>query len=129
MDILLIEKDHLVRDMVKVGLQLFPEFTVIWGEGYAGINELRQRSFDCVFLGVDSVQGDGMKLLRHMRSFDRATELVLMAPTRVAKELASERTKHNVTGLLTTPIEVTEFFKLIGRMRARRAEAEAARSL
>lgn len=129
MDILLIEKDQLVRDPVKVGLQQFPEFTVTCGEGYAGINELRQRSFDCVFLGVDSLQGEGMKLLRHLRNFDRTTELVVMASHRLAKDLAAEKSKLNIAATLNTPIEVGEFFRLVGRIRARRAEAEAVRAL
>src|SRR5262245_33904526 len=128
MDILLIEKDHLVRDMIRVGLQLFPEFTVTSGEGYAGLNELRQRRFDCVFLVVDSLQGEGMKLLRHLRQFDRGTEVVIMTSSKVAKDLAQEKSKLNIAGTLGVPIEPTEFFRLIGRMRARRAEAEATRS-
>jgi len=129
MDILLIERDQLIRDLVKVGLQQFPEFTVMCGEGYAGVNELRQRSFDCVFLGVDSLQGEGMKLLRHLRQFDRTTELVVMTSHRMAKDLAGEKSKLNIAAMLNTPIEATEFFRLVGRIRARRAEAEAVRSL
>ena len=129
MDILLIERDQLIRDLVKVGLQQFPEFTVMCGEGYVGVNELRQRSFDCVFLGVDSLQGEGMKLLRHLRQFDRTTELVVMTSHRMAKDLAGEKSKLNIAAMLNTPIEATEFFRLVGRIRARRAEAEAVRSL
>ena len=64
MDILLVESDRHVRDQVKVGLQQFQEFNVTWGEGYAALNELRQRRFDCVFIGVDPTSQDGMQLTR-----------------------------------------------------------------
>ena len=63
MEILLVAEDRLVRDQVKVGLQQFPEFSVTTGEGYAAINEARQREFDCVFLGVDFAGTDGFRLL------------------------------------------------------------------
>ena len=122
MEILLIEKDQLLRDQVKVGLQQFSEFTVTSGEGYAAVNELRQRHYDCVFLGFESAQGEGLKLLKHLRGFDRTTELVAMTTPRLAKDLAGEKSKLNIAAFLHTPIEVTEFFRLVGRMRARRAE-------
>ena len=79
MEILLVESDRQVRDQVKVGLQQFPEFNVTVGEGYAALNELRQSRFDCVFIGIDPNGTEGLSLLDHMRSFDRSTDLVVMA--------------------------------------------------
>ena len=76
MEILLVEGDRLVRDQVKVGLQQFPEFSVTTGEGYAAVNEARQREFDCVFLGVDPDGQDGLRLLEHIRSFDADVDVV-----------------------------------------------------
>ena len=122
MDILLVESDRHVRDQVKVGLQQFQEFNVTWGEGYAALNELRQRRFDCVFIGVDPTSQDGMRLLDHMRTFDKATELIVMASSRHAKSMASMKARYGIVGFIHTPIVVNDFFRFLGRFRERRME-------
>jgi DNA-binding NtrC family response regulator len=122
MEVLLVEKDPLVRDHVKVGLQQFPEFHVTVGTGYAGINELRSRHFDCVFLGVDPRQKDTVKLLHHMRSFDTTTELFVMTAPRNVRDMAVDKSKYSIHSFLPTPIEVREFFGLLGRFLERRSD-------
>ena len=125
MDILLVESDRYVRDLVKVGLQQFQEFTVTWGQEYAGLNELRQRRFDCVFLGVDPAGEEGIQLLDHMRSFDRTTELVVMAGSRQIKSMAGIKARYGIVGFIHTPIVVADFFRFLGRFRERRLDRAA----
>ncbi|GAB4151236.1 MAG: hypothetical protein Fur0037_20020 [Planctomycetota bacterium] len=120
MDILLVEKDPLVRDRVKVGLQQFPEFQVTVGDGFMGVNELRQRAFDCVFLGVDPRDEETMLVLKHMRSFDMATELVVMTPVRSLKEIQLLKGRYNITAFLQTPVDPKEYFAFLGRYLERR---------
>ena len=127
MDILLIVCDRLTRDQVKVGLQQFPEFTIVTGEGYAAVNTLRQRHYDCVFLEIDPEDHEGMRLLQHMRSFDRSTEAVVITTERHAKDMLREKSKMNITAFLQMPIRVSEFFRLVSRLRSRRQETEARR--
>jgi len=119
MDILLVERDKLVRDQVKVGLQQFPEFTVTCGEGFAGLNELRQRDFDAIFLGISAEGKNRLKLLEHLRSFDFNTELVVMAEDRSIKDLGKVKSRFNVTSFLSTPLSAIEFFRLVARIRER----------
>lgn len=119
------EKDRLVRDQIKAGLQQFAEFTVTWGEGYAAINELRQRPYDVVFIGCDNKDEECVRLLRHLRTFDRTTEVIVVCGQRTARDLHGEKTKMNISGFVQTPINVLDFFRVVGRLRARRAEAEA----
>lgn len=126
MDILLVEKDKLVRDQVKVGLQQFPEFSVTCGEGFAGLNELRQHDFDAIFLGIPADGKDRLKLLEHLRSFDFNTELVVMAEERSIKDLGKVKSKFNVTSFLSTPITAIEFFRLVARIRERQQDTAAA---
>jgi DNA-binding NtrC family response regulator len=128
MEVLLVEKDPLIRDQVKVALQQFPEFHVTVGTGHAGINELRSRTFDCVFLGVDPRQKDTVKLLHHLRSFDTGTELFVLTAPRNVKDMAVDKTKYNIHTFVQTPIVVRELFGLLGRFRERRAEKQAAPS-
>ena len=126
MQILLVVREKLIRDQIKVGLQQFPEFKVTVGEGYAAINETRQHHYDCIFVSVDGQSREGLRLLQHLRSFDRNTEVVLVTTERQARDLAQEKTKLNVAASLHTPIDVTEFFRLIARFRERKREAEPA---
>ena len=122
MEVLLVEKDALVRDQVKVGLQQFPEFVVTVGQGFAGINEMRGRHFDCVFLGVDPREKDTVKLMHHLRSFDTSTELFVMTATRNVKDMAVDKTKFNIHSFLQKPVDPREFFGLLGRFLERRTE-------
>lgn len=122
MEILLVEKDPLVRDRVKVGLQQFPEFAVTVGDGYLGINELRQRTFDCVFLGVDPRDQESMLLLQHLRSFDMVTELVVMTPLRSLKDMQTCKSRYNITAFLQSPIDLKEYFGFLGRFLERRTD-------
>lgn len=115
MEILLVEKDALTRDHLKVGLQQFPEFQVTVGQGYRGINELRSQAFDCVFLGVDPRDQESMGLLAHLRSFDRTTELVVLTAPRHAKDLAADKAKFDIHSFLQTPIDPKDLFEFIGR--------------
>ncbi|MHC4512253.1 MAG: response regulator [Planctomycetota bacterium] len=119
MDILLVESDHLIRDQVKVGLQQFPEFKVTWGESYPGINLLRMKKYSYVFLGIPSQDHDGLRLLRHMRSFDQQTDVIVVTTQRAARDLAKDKSRLGIYAFLTTPIDVIDYFRLISRLKAR----------
>lgn len=122
MEVLLVEKDPLIRDQVKVGLQQFAEFHVTVGNGHAGVSEARGKVFDCVFLGVDPRQKETVKLLHHLRSFDTTTELFVLTAQRNVRDMALDKSKYDIHSFVQTPIVVKEFFGLIGRFLERRTE-------
>jgi DNA-binding response OmpR family regulator len=124
MEVLLVEKDPLTRDMVKVGLQQFDEFHVTVGTGHAGVSEARGKVFDCVFLGVDPGEKDTMKLLQHLRSFDTATELFVLTDPRNVKDMAKLKSKYDIHSFVYAPIAVKEFFGLLGRFLERRTDRQ-----
>lgn len=126
MEVLIVEKDPLIRDQVKVGLQQFPDFHVTVGTGLAGINEVRGHQFDCVFLGVDPQQKDTGKLLPHLRSFDTTTEVFVLTAARNVRDMAVDKSKYNIHSFVQTPIVVKELFGLISRFVARRSEKQSA---
>ncbi len=126
MEILLVEKDHLVRDQVKVGMQQFPEFHVTCVEGYGGMNTLRQRPFDAVFLGVPEDFAEARRMIEHLRGIDRGIDLVVMISERSAKDMAAEKPRFDIWSILSTPIGVTDFFRLVARLRERRQSDAAA---
>ncbi len=124
MEVLLVENDPLVRDQVKVGLQQSPEFHVTVGSGHAGINEVRGRHFDCVFLGVDPRVKETVKLLHHLRSFDTTTELFVLTSPRSMRDMSVDKSKYNIHSFVQTPIDVRELFGLLGRFLERRTERQ-----
>ncbi|MEY3161968.1 MAG: hypothetical protein RIT25_1959 [Planctomycetota bacterium] len=123
MEFLLVEKDPLVRDQVKVGLEQFPDCSVHVGLGYEAIAQLRHRRFDCVFLGVDPREQESMQLLQYLRSFDADTELVVIAPASSIKDMGVQKAKYHIHSFLQSPIDVKEFFGFVGRFRSRKAAA------
>ena len=127
MEILLVVRDHLIRDQIKVGLQQFSEFDVTVGEGYAAINEIRQHQYDSVFIAIDPENKEGFRLLEHLRSFDSSTQTIVVTPERHARELAPEKSRMHISSFLNTPIDVTEFFRLVSRLRERKRERERER--
>ena len=122
MDVLLVEKDPLIRDLVKVGLQQFDDFQVTVGVGHAGISQARAKQFDCVFLGVDPREKDTMKLLKHLRSFDSATELFVLAAPQNAKDMSADKSRYDIHTFVQTPIVPKEFFALMNRFIERRTD-------
>jgi len=120
MEFLLVEKDPLVRDQVKVGLEQFPDCHVQVGLGYEAIAQLRHKKFDCVFLGVDPRDAETVQLLQYMRSFDHDTELVVIAPAASIKDMGVQKAKHHIHSFLQSPLDVKEFFGFVGRFRSRR---------
>ena len=122
MEVLLVEKDHLIRDQVKVGMQQFPEFRVTCVEGYGGMNTLRQQTFDEVFLGVPDDFQEARRMIEHLRNIDRAVDLVVMVPEKMAKDMAGEKPRFDIWSILPTPMGVTEFFRLVARLRERRQQ-------
>lgn len=119
MNILIVESDHLVRDQIKVGLQQFPEFKITTGEGYGGLNKLRQSHFDLVFVGVRAQTGEAKRTVEYLRSFDQRVDLVVVAPQRTARDLASEKSRLDIWSLLSTPIAEMDFFRMVARVRDR----------
>lgn len=121
LDILLVESDSLVRDHIKVGLQQFPEFAVTVATGYRGVDELRSRAFDCVFLGVDPRNPETSGLLQHLRSFDKQSEVIVVTEARNVKDMAADKGRYNVHMFLATPVDPATLFAFVGRFRERRA--------
>ena len=133
MDILLIEKDPLVRDQLKVGLQQFPGIKVTTGVGYRGVNELRSRTFACVFLTVDPKDPESMGMLAHLRSFGAGmivsgeTEIVALLPSQEPKALANEKARFDIHSLLRTPLQPKDLFSFLGRFQERHGDRDASR--
>ena len=86
------------------------------------VNELRQRQYDCLFLAVDPNDRESLHLLQHLRSFDKTTELVVITSERSARDMAGDKSRLDIAAFLHTPIDVTQFFRLVGRLRARTVE-------
>ena len=115
MEVLLVEKNPLIRDQIKMGLQQFPDLEVTVGIGQAGINQMRGTNFDCVFLGVDPRQQDTVKLLHNLRVIDQRPELFVMTAGRNVKDMAVDKSKYDIHSFLQTPLGLREVFGLVGR--------------
>lgn len=122
MEVLLVEKDPLIRDQIKMGLQQFPDLDVTVGTGQAGINQMRGTHFECVFLGVDPRQEDTVKLLHNLRVIDQRPELFVVTAGCNVKDMTVDKSKYDIHSFLHTPLGLGEFFGLVGRFLERNAE-------
>lgn len=126
MNVLVVDKEPLVRDQIKVGLQQFPEdFTVATGEGYAGIHLLRQHRFDLVFLGVPRNSAEARQRIEYVRQIEPSVDVVVVAQDSTAKELSGEKGRLDIYSFLSRSISAMEFFKLLRRIRERLNEGAA----
>jgi len=119
MNILLLEKDKIVRDQILVGLQNFHEFAVDAAEGFPGLNRTRQKDYACLFIGCNPDDGEGLELLERFREWDRDTDVVLVTSYKKTKLLMSQRSRYNLFSILHVPIDPRDFFRLVGRIRKR----------
>ena len=108
MEVLLVEKDPLIRDQIKMGLQQFPEFEVAVGTGQAGINQMRGRHFGCVFLGVDPRQKDTVKLLHNLRQIDQTAEVFVVTPAKNVRDMQVDKSKFDIHSFLQTPLDLKD---------------------
>lgn len=129
MEVFIIERNKLVRDRVKVGLQQFPEFEVTCGTGYAALEEVRQRDYQVVFVGISELgNSEGMQILDQLRSLERQVEVVVVAAEGCVRELSKQKSAFSITAILTAPVDPTEFFRLVSRLRERQPEPARFRS-
>ena len=119
MNVLLITSDNLLRDQIKVGLQQFPECHVTYGTSFTGVNKLRTSDFEFVFLELGTTPQDALTLIKHLRSFDEETEVIALADERTTRDLSREKQRHGIHAFLKSPLDVTDFFRLVARLRAR----------
>ena len=110
MEALIVDNDPLVRDQLKIALQQFPDVHVATGAGFATLNEVRSRTFDCVFLGVNAAQHESVSLLHHLREIDASAQLFVLGSAASCKDLAPEKAKFDVHGFLTVPLVPIELF-------------------
>lgn len=121
MRILVLEKDKVVRDRIVIGLQNFPEFAVDAAEGFPGLHQTRQKAYDCLFIGCNPEDGEGLELIERFREFDRETDVILVTSHKKTKLLTSQRGRYNLLSILHLPIDPKEFFRLVARIRKRNA--------
>ncbi|MCA8944411.1 MAG: response regulator [Planctomycetes bacterium] len=124
MEIYVVERNKLVRDRIVVGLQQFPEFIVTCGTGYAAIEEIRQRDYEVVFLGVpDLGNSEGMQLLEKLRDLGRPIDIVVTTQEAQLRDLAKQKAKYNISAVMAAPIDPADFFRVVSRLRERREDS------
>lgn len=127
MDVLLVEKDPLLRDLLKVGLQQFSGVQVTVGSGLSGVSLAQSKRFDAVFLGVDPRDQSSVQLVQHLRSFEHEADLFLVTEARNVKDMSVDKTKYKVHSFVPAPVVVKDLFGMFGRYLERRSEARAPR--
>ncbi len=121
MDILLLEKDPLVRDRCLIGYQSFPDISVELSQGFQGLNLARQRNYDFIVIGCNPKDQEGMELIEALREFDKQTPVILVTTPKMGKKLQPQRSRLGLLSILHVPIDPKDFFRVLSRMRRKLA--------
>ncbi len=123
LNVLIVEDDTCTRDLLRVGLDIFPSLAVesvesAWAEGVVA-----ERSFDIILLNLELPgDRDGLDLVRSLRVADPRPEFILLTKGRTSRFLSSQKNANNIFAFLTLPLDVPSFFKTVARARDRIAE-------
>lgn len=107
--VLLVDDDELNQFFMLKLLGLLNVTVTVVGDGYAAIEQVKQASFDLVFMDVSMPEMDGYETTRHIRAFKISADLPIIALT--AHTLAGERERCLAAGMddfLTKPFIIQD---------------------
>ena len=118
MRVLIVERDHNVRDRIKVALQQFEGTAVDTAEDSWALELAKENQYDLLII-TDRLQnpGDGIELLKELRAGGLAAPAMLLSRDR--GDVSISRELPNVTAVLTVPPDTVEIFKAIVNVQQR----------
>ncbi len=124
MKVLLVEKDHSIRDRIKVAFQQFDGTTVDVAEDSWALELAKENEYDLLVI-TDRLEapGDGIALLKELRTGGTAAPAILLSRDR--GEVSIARELPNVSTVLTVPPDTVEIFKAIVTVHQRAASKPA----
>lgn len=112
MRVLLVEKDHIVRDRVKVALQQFDGFVVDTAEDSWALELAKENAYDLLVI-TDRLEepGDGVQLIKDLRDGGLGAPIILLS--RDTGDGSLSREIPQVATVLAVPPDTVEIFKAI----------------
>jgi len=124
---LLVTGDKAVRDIVKVGLDQMGGFAVDTAEDAWAFEMIRAKTYAVVVADTTLADGgDGIELLRTVRTSLPDAELLLVARDADRAAKARDKQEFGVYSFLSYPVDAGEFYKTIARLAERVASRSAA---
>ena len=118
--ILVVDDERSIRMMLEAGLTLNGFHVTSVGSGHAALEAARTKIFDAVVSDVYMPDGDGLGLVRELRSISRAMPIILIT-AQGSVELAVRAVEEGATDFLAKPFEVAAVAALLKRhLEARR---------
>ncbi|MCK6479048.1 MAG: hypothetical protein HUU06_07565 [Planctomycetaceae bacterium] len=112
MRVLLVEKDHNVRDRVKVALQQFEGTTVDTAEDAWALELAKENPYDLLVISDRlETQGDGLELMKQLREGGLGAPAILLARDRIEGTLSREIPQ--VAASIAVPPDTVEIFRCI----------------
>lgn len=124
MRVLLVERDHTVRDRIKVAFQQFDGTTVDVAEDSWALELAKENEYDLLVV-TDRLEtpGDGLAILRDLRGGGVGAPAILLSRDR--GEVSAARDLTNVAAVLTVPPDTVDIFKAIVSVHQRAASKPA----
>lgn len=123
MKALLFVEDPWLRDQLRAGMSICPELEVEWGFGRQARQMLAEAAqpaaarYAWIWLQIPSV--NAVAAIEKIREVDRETPLVLLGDEKEGKTLLTQKEIWKIDGFLNLPLDAEDFFRTLGRLRAR----------
>jgi CheY-like chemotaxis protein len=112
MRVLLVERDHKVRDRVKVALQQFEGTTVDTAEDAWALELAKENPYDLLVISDRlEKQGDGLEIMKQLREGGLGAPAILLSRDRIEGTLSREIPQ--VAASIAIPPDTVEIFRCI----------------
>lgn len=123
--ILVIDDQQAIRLMLRNGLTAKGFHVETARSGTEGIETIRREPFDAVLSDIFMPDGDGLDVVRQVRSFDSGIPIILMT-AQGSVDLAVRAVSEGATDFIAKPFEVSAVANLIRRCLEAKKEADSA---
>ncbi|QQS47710.1 MAG: sigma-54-dependent Fis family transcriptional regulator [Acidobacteriota bacterium] len=123
--ILVIDDQQAIRLMLKNGLAAKGFRVETARSGLEGLETIRREAFDAVLSDIYMPEGDGLEVVRQVRSLDSEIPIILMT-AQGSVDLAVRAVSEGATDFIAKPFEVSAVADLLRRCLEARIEARTA---
>jgi len=111
--ILVIDDDHIVRSLFEATLEEQGHIVVAVGTGAEGMQHVKQRDFDLVFLDLKLPDIDGAEVFREIKSI-RPNLLVTIITGYPSSEMMERAMKEGPLGVMNKPFNDSDIIAAVG---------------
>ncbi len=117
--VLIVDDEEGARESLEIILEEFYEIEAV-GDGMSALTRIREKHFDVVLLDVNMPEVDGLEVLKQIKEYHEAIEVIMVSAADHAREAAIS-IKTGAFDYITKPYEPQEILEVIDKVIRRHA--------